>query len=56
MFNKLEVMLFNDSFDIRREICYIFANMCHLGHPEQVFAAIKQYQVISGVVVMISQD
>ena len=36
LFTKLKELLVWDEIDVKREIVYVFVNMCHLGNPEEL--------------------
>ena len=45
MANLAEKLLF-DEYDVRREICFIFSNVCHLGELSEVFRVIEEYHML----------
>lgn len=53
---RLMEMLVADEHDVRREICYIFGNMCHLGNPEEIYKLITEYHVLPAVAMLLQQD
>lgn len=53
---KLAEMLLTDEHAIRREICYIFGNMCHLGHPVEVYQVVTENHILEGLYLLIEQD
>jgi len=53
---KISYLFFGDDLDVRREICFIFANMCRSSNPRPVFDLIAECHIIEGIVMMIDQD
>lgn len=55
---RVALLFTHDHSDIKKEICYIFANMCHLGEVQSVFNVIMELKVLDTLVsfVMHEQD
>jgi hypothetical protein len=53
---KLSILFAQDALDVRKEICYIFANIAQLGDPNTVFQTYVKCHVLEEYVVLIMQN
>lgn len=53
---KVIEMLHCDQHDVKREICYIFGNMCRLGDPQEVYGLIMQHHLLPALALLLQQD
>jgi hypothetical protein len=53
---RLAQLFLEDEFDVRREVCYVFANMAHLIDPATVYQVYVSCRVLEGLVIMVNQE
>lgn len=56
MLFRLSVLLVEDSCDVKREICYIFGNMCHMGDVKLVYSTLVNLKIVEHVLAIITAD
>ena len=49
-------LLKHDDYDVKKEVCFIFTNMCHLGDINSVFQTVVDYHILEDIAMMILQD